>query len=161
MGEHVLGGAQPLVDGAREAALEQHRTVDLAELAEQVEVLHVARADLKDVGRVGEALHLLDRHHLGHDRQPGLAPGGDEQVEPRPAEPLEGVGRGARLEHPAAEHVGAVVADEAGGVADLLAALDRAGTRHHHEPRAADEQPARLHHRVLRPRRPVDQPVLA
>ena len=66
----------------RQAALEQHRPVDLAQLAQQGEVLHVARADLQDVGALGHRAHVLGRHHLGDDRhahrrarRPPAAPG--------------------------------------------------------------------------------------
>src|SRR4030043_373570 len=42
MGEDVLGGQQPLLDGGPHAALEEHGLVDLAHLVQEGEVLHVA-----------------------------------------------------------------------------------------------------------------------
>ena len=48
--DDVLGGHQPLFDRGRQAALEQHRLVGASDLGEELEVLHVAGADLHDVG---------------------------------------------------------------------------------------------------------------
>ena len=63
-GQDVLARQQQLLDGGRDAALEQHRLAHLAQLAQQVEVLHVARAHLEavDVGQHG--LDLRDLHDL-------------------------------------------------------------------------------------------------
>ena len=49
------------------AALEQHRPVDPPHLGEQTEVLHVASADLEDVGILGHERHVLRRHDLRDD----------------------------------------------------------------------------------------------
>src|SRR5690606_16759495 len=49
-GEDVLGGHEPLLDGGGEAALEHDGLADGAELLEEGEVLHVARAYLQNVG---------------------------------------------------------------------------------------------------------------
>ncbi len=45
-GKDVFGGKQQLFDCRRDAAFKQHRLALLPELAQQVEVLHVARSDL-------------------------------------------------------------------------------------------------------------------
>ena len=50
LGHDVLGGVQPLVDRAGHAALEHDRLLGAAGLLQQREVLHVAGADLEDVG---------------------------------------------------------------------------------------------------------------
>ena len=52
---------QPFGNGGRHAALEDHRLVDAADFLEQVEVLHVARADLDHV------------HVVFHERYPACA----------------------------------------------------------------------------------------
>ena len=49
---------------ADDAALQQHRLADVAELAQQVEVLHVARADLEAVDVGQHQLDLRDLHDL-------------------------------------------------------------------------------------------------
>ena len=54
MGEDVLGGQQPLLDGRPHAALQEHRLLRLAHLVQEGEVLHVAAADLKDVSELGD-----------------------------------------------------------------------------------------------------------
>ena len=72
---------------------------------EQREVLHVAGADLQDVRVLGHHLDLVRLHDLGHHRQAGLLLASAQQLEAVLLEPLEGVGRGARLEGAAAEHV--------------------------------------------------------
>src|ERR1017187_2252255 len=65
------------------------RPVNLAELAQQCEVLHVARADLEDVARLCHPLHLIHRHHLGDHGKAGLASRRDQEVQPLPAESFE------------------------------------------------------------------------
>ncbi len=50
-------------------ALEHHGLVDLADLGEQVEVLHVARADPDQVDVVVHGLEVARVHQLGRDRQ--------------------------------------------------------------------------------------------
>ena len=44
---------------------------DFAERFQQREVLHVARADLQDVGILGHELDVTIRHDFGDDRQAG------------------------------------------------------------------------------------------
>ncbi len=80
----------------------------LSDRFEQVEVLHVARADLEHVDRLRHALDLVDAHHLADDRQSGLAPRFGKQREAVPAEPLERVGRRPRFERAASQHRRAV-----------------------------------------------------
>ena len=67
--EDVLRRQQPLLDRRGDAALEHHRLARAAELAEQREVLHVARADLEDVGVLADHLDLAGVHHLGDELQ--------------------------------------------------------------------------------------------
>ena len=77
--------------GRRHAALQQHRDVGAADLAEQVEVLHVAGAELDHVGDLEDVLELADVHELGHDRQAGLLARLGQDLEARLAQALEGV----------------------------------------------------------------------
>src|SRR6266849_1078098 len=55
-GEDVLGAEQQLFHGGGHAALEEDRLADFAECAEEIIILHIARADLEDV-------HVAE-HHL-------------------------------------------------------------------------------------------------
>ena len=86
---------------------------------QKLEVLHIPRADLDDVHLLEER-QLRDVHDLGHDRQPGSLSGLQKQGDPVPAKPLEGVGRGARLERAAAQQSRARGLHRLGDAADLL-----------------------------------------
>ena len=63
-------------------ALEQDRHPGPAALLEQVEVLHVAGADLEDVGVALDQLDLARVHDLGDDRHAEPLAGGPEDLEP-------------------------------------------------------------------------------
>ena len=65
LAEHVLGRHQPLVDGGRRAPVEHDRLADLADVAEQREVLHVVGADLEHVDVAGGDVQVLGVDHLG------------------------------------------------------------------------------------------------
>ncbi len=52
---HVLGRKQQLLDGGRDAPLQQDGLAHLAQFAQQVEVLHVAGAHLQNVANTGPA----------------------------------------------------------------------------------------------------------
>ena len=86
--EDVVGRLQQLVQRRRQPALEQHRLAELAGDLEQRVVLHVARADLDDVGVLVDHVGVLGVEQLGHDRQAGLAraprPGSRAPATPRP-----------------------------------------------------------------------------
>ena len=118
--------------------LSMHRLLHLAHGLKQTVVLHVARADLQNVGVLGHHGHRLDRHHLGDDGQPGLLTGFGQVFKPLEAESLEVVGAGARLEGAAAQHLGPGLLDGMGDLDDLLAALDAARSRHHDDLLPAD-----------------------
>ena len=120
----------------RHPALEQDRRPRPADLLEQLEVLHVARADLEHVGLARDGLDVSGVEHLGHDGQAVLAPCLVHHRESLETEPLEVVRQRARLEAAAAQHRPAGLADGLGRREDLLPALDRA--------RAGDE-----HRRVV------------
>src|SRR5579864_1964108 len=77
----VLGGKQEFLDGRGDAALEKDRLLQLAELAQQIEVLHVARADLQDVDVRHHLLDLRNLHDLADHQQIELVSGFTEQFE--------------------------------------------------------------------------------
>ena len=92
--EHVFGSQQELVDGGGRAALQQHGNTRLTDGLQQVVILHVARADLQDVGIPGDEIHVMGRHHLGDDRQAGFFTGRCQQFQPEFLQALEGIGAG-------------------------------------------------------------------
>jgi len=108
---------EKLLDGRRGAALEQHRLADLAQLGQKQEVLRVAGADLEHIGVLADDVEIAWVHDLGDDRQAGVVTRGGEHAQPFLAQPLERIGRGARLEGAAAHHVAARFLDRAGGEA--------------------------------------------
>jgi hypothetical protein len=107
--ENVFGGRDPFLDRAGQAALEQHGPVQLPDLAQQVQVLHVARADLNDAGILRDTLRLFHGHHFSDNRKPDLTPGRYQQFQSLPAETLEGVGRRPGLEHAATQDMPAAL----------------------------------------------------
>src|SRR3989304_1738175 len=94
VGEDVLGGEEPLLDGGPHAALEEHRLVRLADLVQEGEVLHVAAAYLEDIGEAGDEVHVAGVHDLGDDGEAGLGAGLGQDLEPLLAVAAEGVGAG-------------------------------------------------------------------
>ena len=67
--EKILGRHQPLLERRRDTALEKHRPLQLAQLFQEREVLHVARADLKDVDVLGDFFGERRVDDLAHDRK--------------------------------------------------------------------------------------------
>ena len=91
-GQDVLRREQQLLDRGGEAALEQDRLAAAAGVLEERVVLHVAGADLDDVGHLDDLIQPLGVHRLGDDEQAGLLARPGQQLEPGPSEALKGVG---------------------------------------------------------------------
>ena len=134
----VLGRHEELLDGRGRRALEEHRVRHAADLGEEVEVVHVARADLDHVRDLGDRRDVARIEELGDDRQARLLARLGEDLEALRAEALERVRRGARLERAAAEHRRAGRGDRARRLERLLARLDRARPRDEPEEAVAD-----------------------
>ena len=129
-GHDVLGAHDPLFDGIAEAALEQNGLVHLAHSLEQLEVLHIAGADLHHVHIFLELGDALLAHQLGDDGHTGGLPGLHHVKDALSLEALEGVGRGAGLVSAAAEEGRAAGLDALCDAEGLLFALDAAGAGH-------------------------------
>ena len=147
--EHVLGRHQQLLERRGQPALDQHRLAGAADLGQQRVVLHVAGADLDDVGDLDHGLEVARVHQLGDDRQAGLRLGLLEQPQALLAEALERVRRGARLVGAAAEQRGAGGRHGAGGGERLVARLDRARPGDEREVLTADLSSLDVDHRSL------------
>ncbi len=147
--EDVLRRHQQLVERRGDPALEQRRAPGAADLGQQRVVLHVASADLDDVGHLEHRLEVARVHQLGDDRQPGLGLGLREQPQALLAEALEGVGRGAGLVGAAAQQRAAGVLHDARRRHQLVARLHRAGPGDHREVLAADLPAVDLDDRAL------------
>ena len=154
-GHDVLGTHQKLLQGRRHAALEEDGLLRVgADLLEEVEVLHVPRADLDDVDVV-EEIDVLEVHQLRHDRKPRLLLRKGEEAKPLRAHALEGVGGGARLERAAAQHCRAGGLHRLRDADELVLALDGAGPGDDGEVPAAHLHARTIDHRVLGVELPV------
>ena len=110
-------------------------------------VLHVARAELDDVGDLEHRLEVAGVHQLGDDRQAGALLGLGQQAQPLLPQALEGVRARARLVGAAAQHRRAAGEHRVGGGQQLVARLDGARPGDQREVLAADLAPADLEHR--------------
>ena len=141
----VLGAHDELLQRRGQAALEQHRHVQLADSLEQLKVLHIARTDLDhiDLG-VNEQRDVLVVHQLGHDGLARDLAGLLQKLQTLSTQTLEAVRAGAGLERAAAQDAGPGGLHALGHVGDLLLALDAAGAAHDGKVTAADLVPAHI-----------------
>ena len=135
--QQVLGRHQQILDGGGQTAFEQHRLAHLAHPLEELEVLHVARADLEHVHAVFQQRQILGRDHLGNDRQPIAVAGLLQQLDAGLPQALKRVGGSARLEGPAAQPHGTRFPEQRRHLEDLFARLHRAGAGEYRQPGAA------------------------
>ncbi len=100
--------------------------MEFADGAEEFEVLHVAGADLDDVGVVGGDFEVFEVEEFGDDGQLVFFARLGEELQGFDAEALEGVRVGARFEGAAAKEVCAGLFDGAGGLVELFGGFDAA-----------------------------------
>ena len=146
----VFSREQQFLDRRRDAALQQHRLAQFAQLAQQIEILHIARAHLQDVGVRVEQRDLRVVHHLAHHQQAPPVRGRPHELKPGFAHALKTVRRRARLESSAAHDLRASRGDDIRDGLDLIPALHAARARHRDHLRAADLNALDLNHRSLR-----------
>src|SRR5487761_766503 len=149
--QDILGGEQPFLDGRRHSPLQQDRLARAAGLLEQRVVLHVAGAELEDVGIARHQLDVARRHHLCHDLEAGLLASQRHHLQGRFAQALKRIGRGARLERAATQDRRSLGGHVPGGLEEHLLTFDRARSGHHHDLFASDLHAADVDHCVLRP----------
>src|SRR3979411_598023 len=68
-GKQVFRGAQEFFEGGCDPAFEQHGLASLTQFAQQIKVLHVARAHLKDVDIRQHQLDLGNLHDFADHQQ--------------------------------------------------------------------------------------------
>ena len=147
----VLGAHDPLFDGVAQAALEQHRLVHFAHGLEQLEVLHIACADLHHVHILFKLRDAVLAHQLGDDGHAGSLAGLYHVQDALGLKALEGVGRGAGLVGTAAEQGGTAGLHALCNAQSLLCALDAAGACHDGDLfLAADLHAAAVDHGICR-----------
>ena len=126
----VVGGGEPLGDGAGETALVQHHLVriggHLADLLQQAEVLEVAGAHLQAVHIGMHSSQCSESMTSVTGFQAVLLAAGLHDLKGFLAKALEAVRVGARLVRTAADPGKTQVADALGNFEELLFALNRA-----------------------------------
>ncbi len=147
-GHDVFRAHQQLLERVGQAALEEDGLVRFAELAQQIEILHVACADLQNV-HVVEQRKIRDAHDLGDDGQARLFPGDFQQLKALGFETREIIGGGAGLECAAAQHVRTGCLDGFGHGDDLFFRFNGARACDHAEMAAADLHIADLHDGIV------------
>ena len=125
-GHDVLAGEQQFLDGGGDAALEQHRLAYLAQFAQQIEVLHIARPHLEAIRVRQHRLNLRNLHHLADREQTIFLGRFVHQLQTWNAEALEGVRRAARLEGASAQKARARGFHAGGNGEDLRAVFNGA-----------------------------------
>ena len=146
--QQVFGRHQQIVHGGADPALEQHRLAHAADPSQQVEVLHVARADLDHVGQLGQLVQMVERRRVRHDRQRVAVAGFAQMAQTGHAEPRKRIGGAVRGERRAAQHHPARFGHQRRALQDLFAALHRRRTGDHGDALPADADRADRHHRV-------------
>src|SRR5208283_104193 len=138
-GEDVFGGHQEFVESGGHAALEKDGEFGAAGTFEEREILHVARADLDDVGVFLDEIERFVVDGFGDDAEAVLLADMGENLQAGEAESLEGVGAGARLVGAAAEESDAGGLELLGYGETLLFGFDSAGASDHSDVRATNE----------------------
>ena len=96
-------------------ALQEYRQAGTCCRLKKRVVLHVACADLQNVGILGDHGNVVLRHDLGHDSQTTLFARTGQHLETLKAMSLKCIGRTARLEGATAQNAGAGATDMVGG----------------------------------------------
>ena len=150
-GGNVFRRHQPFGDGCRHAALQDHRRFYLADFLQQVEVLHVAGANLYHVHAVLQKRFQHARvHQLRDDGQVVLVGGGAKHFQSFNTGALKGVRAGARLESAAAHQVAAGLIHSLGGQIHLRLGFHRAGPAYYLHLLAAYLDPLDIDDGVIR-----------
>ena len=128
---HVFGGHQEFIERGGHATLQKHGKFGAAGAFEEREILHVARADLDDVGVFLDEVERFVVDCFGDDAEAVVFANFFEDFQAGKAESLEAVWRGARFVCAAAEEAHAGGLEEFGGAQALVLGFDGAGTGDH------------------------------
>src|SRR5579872_3548790 len=136
--EDVLGCHQKFFESGGHAALEENRLAGASGAFQQREILHVAGADLDDVGIFFDQIERLVIDRFGDDPHPELLAHFGHDTKGFLAESLERVRRGAGLVGAAAEELGSGFLHALGHGEGLFAAFNRARSGNDGEGWSAD-----------------------
>ena len=135
---NVFGREQQLFQGRRDASFEQNRLIDFPQFAQQIEILHVARAYLQDIEVGQHHLDLRNLHDFADHQQSKLIAGFAQKFKRFQTQSLEGIRRTARLESAAAKYASSGLGNLLSYIKKLLARFNRTGARHNDYFRSAD-----------------------
>src|SRR5262245_8353071 len=144
-GHDVFRSQEKLFYGRRHSTLQQNRLLDLSQLLEQVEILHVSGPHLQDVGILEKHRNLSMIHDLRDDIHSLPTRCRVQQLETLLPGTLEALRRSARLECPAAHDLAPLLPHRFRCRLDLLLTFDRARAGHDHNIITSDSDPAHLH----------------
>ncbi len=126
--ENVLRSQQKFLQRRAHVAFQNDGLVGFAHFAQQVEIVHVARADTKNIHVFGQKLEVMYGENFGFDEKLGFLSDEPEKRDPFVADALKGVRRRARLKQRTAENLCAGFFYGARGDQRLFAAFQRAGS---------------------------------
>jgi len=139
LGEDVFRGHEQFVERCGHATLEKNGEFGAASTFEKREILHVARADLDDVGVFLDEVEGFVVDSFGDDAEAVVLAHARKDFQAGEAESLETVRRSARLVGTAAEETHASGLELLGDGEALLFGFDGARSSDHGDVRAADE----------------------
>ena len=147
----VLGRHQELFQRGRHPAFEQHRLARLASAFQQREVLHVAGANLDDVGVLVHQRQGFVVHGFRYDEQAEVLTDFGENLQPKLTQSLEGIRRGTWFERSASKEPRTRFGNSLGRGERLLARFHTARPRYHRDFLAADGSVGvgKANHRIL------------
>src|SRR6266404_196772 len=137
-GQDVFRAHQQLFHGGGHAALQKNRLADFAQRTKEIVVLHVARANLKNVHVTQHHLNLRRVHHFADGEEAKFVRGFAHELEARFPHALESVRRSPRLKGATAQDFCACFGDAFRDGKDLFARFDRARASGNGHFRAAD-----------------------
>ena len=126
----------------------------MAQLPQQVKVLHVSCTDLNHI-HILEKGQIVDVHQLRHNGQAGLLPGNLQKLQTLGLESCKVIGRGAGLEGSASHQFCTRRLDRLCHRHNLLFGFHRAGPCNHHEVACTDFHVANFHHHGFGVKLPV------
>ena len=139
----VFGGHQEFVESGGHAAFEEHGFFGAAGTFEQRKILHVACADLDDVGVFIDEVERFVVDGFGDDAKTVGVADFSEDFEASFAQTLKAVRRSARLVGASTKEADAGGLELRGGGQALLFGFDSAGSSNHGEMRSTDEDVSR------------------
>src|SRR6266403_1570506 len=134
----VLGGHEKFFERCRDAALQEDGLAGASGALEQREVLHVASADLDDVGVLVDEVERFVIDGFGDDEQSEAVANFGHDLQTFFAQSLKRIRRGAGLVSASAKELSSGTGNPLGGFKCLIASLDPARSGDNGEVGASD-----------------------